>query len=156
VNSEDTFISREGHLGHEVTQELYPRRAVGRRRLDDVYSLPASIRRIYIETHEALLNGSPVLVGIGIRAIVETVCKELDAQGRDLETRIDNLVANQLLTPGGADILHKLRSMGNEAAHEVKPHGPEQLTLAMDAVEHLLQGAYVFPQRASRTLGTGA
>lgn len=151
----DIVCDRDGNAGHDVTEELYPHRAVGRRRLPEVLYLPTDVRRIYIETHQALVNDSPVLAGIGIRAIVETVCTELDAHGRDLEKRIDNLVTKQLLTPGDATVLHKLRVLGNKAAHEVKPHSSEQLSLAMDVVEHLLQGAYVFPEKAAQTLDLG-
>lgn len=156
VCSEDMYCNRDGELEYDVSQELYPRRAIGRQGLKDVYLLPASVRRIYAETHQALLNDSPVLVGIGIRAIVETVCNESAAQGKDLKQRIDDLVVKKLLTPSGAEVLHELRTLGNKAAHEVKPHSSEQLALAMDAVEHLLEGAYIFPEKAKRTFREGA
>ncbi|MRR37470.1 DUF4145 domain-containing protein, partial [bacterium] len=63
------------------------------------------------------------------------------------------LKAKGLLTGDGAQILHRLRVLGNDAAHEVKPHTAEQLALAMDVVEHLLQGAYIFPGKARHTFG---
>lgn len=53
----------------------------------------------------------------------------------------------------GAKILHSLRIMGNQAAHKVKPHSEEDLRTAFDVVEHLLQGVYVLPAKASRLSG---
>jgi hypothetical protein len=55
-----------------------------------------------------------------------------------------------MITQDAADILHKLRILGNLAAHEVEPHNKEQLPLAMDAVEHLLEGSYIFPKKIKK------
>jgi hypothetical protein len=43
--------------------------------------------------------------------------------------------------------LHKIRTLGNAAAHEVKPHTEKQLRLAMDVIEHLLTDVYILPKR---------
>ena len=93
-----------------------------------------------------MTNDSPVLVGIGLRAIVETVCKEKNASGKDLYAKINDMASQHVLTPSGADILHKVRSLGNKAAHEVKPHTPRQLSLAMGVVEHMLKDVYILPK----------
>lgn len=49
--------------------------------------------------------------------------------------------------PNGLTLLHKLRVLGNEAAHEVKAHNSMQLELAMQIIEHMLDGTYVIPAR---------
>ena len=105
------------------------------------------MKKIYEETLQALNIQSPVLTGIGLRALVETVCKAKDASGKNLRKKIDNLVEKQVLTPNGADTLHKIRTLGNDATHEVKPHNEKQLGLAMDVVEHLLKEVYIFPKQ---------
>jgi hypothetical protein len=125
--------------------ELYPSRVAGRHKLRQAYFLPPVVARIYDETHAALCNKQPILAGIGIRALVETVCKEKNASGANLEARIDNLVALGVLTQAGAETLHSMRILGNVAAHEVKPHSEETLNLAMDVVEHLLNDVYILP-----------
>lgn len=129
--------------------ELYPSRIAGRRKLKDVYLLPRTIQQIYGETYLALINKQPILAGIGIRALVEAVCKEESASGRDLEKRIDDLVSKGILTQAGADILHGTRLMGNLAAHQVKPHTDKELSVAMDVVENLLYNVYLLPKAAS-------
>jgi hypothetical protein len=70
--------------------------------------------------------------------------------------RIDDLVTQHVLTPDGAAILHSLRVMGNEAAHEVKPHHVEILNVAFDVVEYVLKGVYTIPERAKKLPRAGA
>jgi hypothetical protein len=55
------------------------------------------------------------------------------------------------LTKDGADILHKLRTLGNDAAHEVKPHSLQELGLAFDVVDYLLLGVFILPVNAKKT-----
>jgi hypothetical protein len=116
-NSED-FDPHEGYI---MREDLFPSRIEGRRGINDgVMYLPSKVQRIYNETLQALNSKSPVLAGIGLRALLETVCKEEAATGDNLFKQIDDLVAKNILTPAGAKILHRLRILGNEAAHEVK------------------------------------
>lgn len=131
--------------------ELFPNPNDGRQSLSDSHILPSKIQRIYEETIRSLNGSQPVLCGIGIRALIETVAKEKQAPSRDLYGKINDLVNQGVLTQEGADILHKLRTLGNNAAHEVKPHSDQQLGLAMDVVEHLLQGVYILPHHANNT-----
>lgn len=159
-----TFSFRRAHLNdHDmvpvgdnewepaVDETLYPSRLEGRKDLDrDAVYLPATVRAIYDETISALTNQSPILCGIGLRALVETVCNEKQAQGTNLYDKIDNLVAMSVLTPAGAAILHKIRTLGNAAAHDVKPHSERQLGLAMDIVEHVLRDVYIIPKQVEK------
>lgn len=152
TNSEDYYQVGPDEWEQGIQEKLYPNRVEGRKKLEDTHFLPIKVRAIYGETHNALCDGLPVLVGIGLRAIIETVCKEKEADGKNLNEKIDSLVAKGMLTEDGAQILHKLRTLGNRAIHEVKPHSQDQLSLAMDVVEHLLEGAYIFLAKANRTL----
>jgi len=131
--------------------ELFPNPNEGRQALSDSHILPIKLQRIYEETIKSLNNAQPVLCGIGIRALIETVAKEKKATSKDLYGKINDLVKQGVLTQEGADILHKLRTLGNDAAHEVKPHSDRQLGLAMDVVDHLLQGVYILPHNANKT-----
>ncbi len=152
------FVRRaEEHQGYDnedeplysVDQQVFPRRIAGRAELKNIIHLPFQVGLIYRETRNALCNDMNVLAGIGIRALVEVVCKEKNAQGGNLEDRINDLVKTGLLTRDGADILHSLRILGNQAAHEVKPHSLKDLDVAFDVVEHLLTGFYVLPAVAA-------
>jgi Domain of unknown function (DUF4145) len=147
-NSEDYYHTDDGDTEYEISEDLYPPRLSGRKGLgDDTTWLPVKVRQIYDETLKALFMQARILSGIGLRALVEAVCQHQNAQGRDLFKQIDSLVEQRVLTPAGALILHKIRALGNAAAHEAKPHSEKQLSLAMDIVEHLLKDVYILPRQ---------
>ena len=147
-NSEDYYQVGPDDYEHALSVDIYPNPEEGRNLIQDDYLLPIDLQRIYSETIKSINNGLAVLTGIGIRAIVETICKDKNAAGKDLYKKINDLVTQGVLTKDGADILHKLRTLGNEAAHEVKPHDKVQLGLALDVIDHLLQGVYILPHHA--------
>lgn len=149
TNSEDWDFDEHDAVVLNETINLYPSRE-GRNLLKDTYLLPTNVQRIYEETIKAMNNSQPVLAGIGIRAIVETVCKDKASPGSNLFQQIDGLVDQGVLSPNGASILHKIRTLGNDAVHEVKPHSEQQLGVALDVCEHLLQDVYVLPHHAAK------
>lgn len=148
--SEDYIQIGPNEYEIDVFEELFPNPTEGRLPLKDGEILPTDVERIYSETLKAINSNQPVLSGIGIRALIETIAKERKAGGKDLMEKIDDLVIQGVLTKDGAEIFHKLRILGNTAAHEVKPHSRDQLNLALDVVEHLLQGVYILPLHAKR------
>lgn len=147
-NSEDFYQTGPAEMEYSIYVDIYPNPEEGRGSVEDAHLLPPNLKRIYDETLKSLNSNQPVLTGIGIRAIVETVCKDKKAVGKDLFCKINELVGQGVLTKDGADILHKLRTLGNEAAHEVKPHDNVQLGLAFDVIDHLLKGVYILPIHA--------
>jgi hypothetical protein len=136
-----------------TTRTLFPGRIEGRPSLNDIHHLPYELQKIYQESRSALMEGLSVLTGIGIRAIVETVCREKKSPGRVLAAQIGGLVTLNLIIQTEAEILHDLRFMGNKAAHEVKAHSTQELNLAFDVVEHLLKTVYILPEQAKRLPG---
>ena len=147
ANSEDLIEDDEtGASFPNETVSIYPSRLAVRHKLRQVGLLPPKVLRIYNETHAALCNEQQILAGVGIRALVETVCQEKSAAGSDLASKINDLVTKGILTTTGADTLHKMRTLGNKAAHEVKPHSAGTLNVAMDVIEHLLVDVYILPE----------
>lgn len=148
--SEDYYQIGEHEYELDERVDLFPARVANSRGLgDDTGYLPDPIDRLYEETRSALLNVSPVLTGIGLRALVESVCKEKNVKGANLKEKIDHLAKIGVLNSSQQTILHLIRTLGNKAAHEVKPHSAEQLALAMDVVEHLLDGVYIMPKKVA-------
>jgi hypothetical protein len=115
---------------------------------EDVWSIPNIVQSIYRETLSAIQRKLFTLAGIGVRAIVEAVCKQQNTPGDGLLKQIDNLVQQGLLTPSGSSILHGIRLLGNNAAHEIKAPTEKQAIAAMKVIDHLLLGAYVLPEEA--------
>lgn len=151
-NSEDTYQTGENEWSIEEKVEVYPNRVSGRKWLGNTHHLPADVKRIYDEAKLALSSPQPVLTGIGIRALIENVCKEKAAGGSNLEKKIDDLVTKGFLTQEGAEILHGLRFLGNDAAHEGTPHSEKTLSIAFDVVENLLTNVYILPAVAAAEL----
>lgn len=56
-----------------------------------------------------------------------------------------------LLSVEGCDLLQKMRVLGNDAAHSVKPHTKEQLSVALDVVDNLLLNVYVLSHHSNTT-----
>ncbi|MCA9605132.1 MAG: DUF4145 domain-containing protein [Myxococcales bacterium] len=129
---------------------LYPDSERSRQPIAKAHRIPSEVRRAYIETLAAASSDLRVLVGIGIRAIVESVCKDKQAKGRNLELKIDDLVAQGLMPKPAADLLHGTRLLGNKCAHEAEPLTEESLSAALQVVEHLLQTVYVMPDLAAQ------
>jgi len=150
-NSEEEEQVGENEWAPKIHEQLFPARLEGRKGLSkNVLRIPQNVRLIYKETNRALVSDLPVLTGIGIRAIVETVCKDQKAEGNNLLKKIDSLLNKKLLTPAGAEILHNLRVLGNKSAHEVKPHNAEQLSVGMDVIDHLLLDVYILPFKVKK------
>ncbi|MGD9581488.1 MAG: DUF4145 domain-containing protein [Vampirovibrionia bacterium] len=149
VFSEDIDFDPESGFPYPKNHEdVFPNRITGRKELKDYSLLPYEVLKIYKETYIALSNRAPILTGVGIRALVESICKEKNAKGKDLEAKIDSLVTLGILTVDGAEILHSTRLMGNKAVHELTASSDEELNTALNLVEHLLMGVYILPKSA--------
>lgn len=149
-NSEDFEPDNEGNLVYPEIEEIYPSRLMGRAPLEDIYSLPDKVRSVYKETHAALCTKLKILAAVGIRALVEAICSEETAEGRNLEEKIDDLVKKEVLTNRNAKVLHQTRLLGNKAAHETKAASDSELDVAFDIVENLLETVYIIPKKAER------
>lgn len=147
--SEDYYYDDYGDMHYFERIVLYPERC-SRYAINDSDVIPNNVEHIYSETLKAMNSDQPVLSGIGIRALLEAICREKNAKGSSLLKKIDHLVEIGILTPHGAKILHKIRSLGNEAAHEITPHSPSQLSIALDVVENLIQSVYILPYHANK------
>ena len=123
--------------------DVYPKFIIGHRTLDDGYSLPNIVGRIYREVLLALQEDALILAGLGLRGIVEAVCNDLVIPGRNLETRISKLATLGNISRKDAERLHGIRFMGNDAAHEIKKPKKEQLSVALKIVDHLLSSVYI-------------
>lgn len=149
--SEDINYDPEtGEQSLDENVDLYPNRIAGRKQVKDMYLLPDEVLKIYKETHGALCARLNILAGIGIRALVESVCREKEAQGGNLENKIDDLVTKGVLTHDSAETLHSTRLLGNKSAHEIIAANDDELDIAMDIVENLIKTVYVIPQKAKR------
>ena len=149
TNSEDFEYEVDGRYPYE-TVKFYPGRSTGLKGIDRNF-VPYRIAQLYQEAKTAVENDLSIIGGIGVRAILDAVCKEVNAAGENLYQQIDDLHKKSLITKEGAAALHKIRLLGNKAAHEAEAHSRDQLLLALEIVEYILTGTYVMPEKVKQT-----
>lgn len=159
-NSEE--YDEEGYHSNEL---IYPKRTSDTWNTKDFFNIPYNLRRIYRETIDCYNNENLTLCGAGARALVEGLCKEngiidgeveyTKANGSIETKRVDNLQGkiNGLyekgkLTKENAEILHEHRFLGNTAIHNLSAPIKEELTLALEIIEHVFDNLYEIPQKA--------
>lgn len=155
-------ISMQQHFDEDTTyQELYPQRGAHSRPIKTYRGLPFQINTIYRETIDTFNGNLRILCAVGVRAIVEAICvdkkiiegKVRSKEGKErisknLDGRISGLHAMGFLTLDSSEILHELRFMGNDAVHEIDEPSTEELSMAIDIVEHIIDNIYMIKRKA--------
>jgi len=145
-SSDEVDIDDMGRQYWPTKTEYFPSRESAQMYMADAYLLPQEIYSIYIETKKALIANMPLLAAVGLRAIIEGVCRfyGVDNKGT-LAAMVSALAADGHVTNADAKVLHDIRDIGNLAAHEARAHTLDEIKIALRAVEHLLNGAFVMP-----------
>ena len=161
------FSEAQDYYGHSdgSTTLLYPQRSKDILNAKDIYNAPKNLRAIYKEVVNCFNGDSPVMCAVGLRATIEGVCAEhsvtdgpvevqkadgtVEIQRKDnLEGKISGLCEKGILTKKSADVLHEHRYMGNSAVHELSRPAEEDLRLAIEIIEHVLESLYEIPEKA--------
>ena len=149
----------------EDEEFLFPKRTIYTLPIKDMRNVPFNLRRIYRETIECFNNDVFTLCATGLRALVEGLCAELNVKDgtkeitkkdgtketkryNNLEGKIAGLHEKGYLTQQHSDVLHEHRYLGNEAVHELAQPSRDELALAIDIIEHILESVYEIPQKA--------
>jgi hypothetical protein len=138
----------------DSTWKTYPLGSTERKPMDDGHELPAKVQLIYKEIIGSMNAQLPVLSGVGLRALIESICRDQEISGSNLEKLIDGLATSGVLSKAQADILHTHRFLGNVAAHEITSAKPRELVAALEIAENILRTIYVLP-KLSKQVTTG-
>lgn len=112
--------------------------------------LPENLEAIYRQAKQAYNYQLNMLSAIGLRSLMEGICVDKKAKGRNLEKKIDNLKEKTNLPDNIIQSLHSFRFMGNKAAHELKTPHKEELSLAIEVIENLLNFLYELDYKVRR------
>lgn len=134
----------------EPSWKLFPTPVDGRSLMENNDLLPPRVSAIYREVIEVVNANLSLLSAIGLRMLIEAICKERKVAGSNLQNRIDSLKAIGALSTSGADVLHKLRFLGNHAAHEIGIAQPGEILAALEIAESMLKIIYVVPHLAKK------
>lgn len=143
------FLDEDGDIlgSDEVETHYFPERAqfhvVGKQ----FKQLPPKLDKIYREVLQSFNNNLEMLCAVGIRALIEGICADQEITGRNLEMKIEGL--SNILPRNIVSNLHSLRFMGNEAAHELNRPEQNELRLAIEVCEDLLNFIYELDYKAS-------
>jgi len=132
-----------------VSYDFYPKRNQ-LTTFDKSYALPNALEDLYSETVNAINNGSPTIAGIGIRGLIETICREENIQGRNLEQKIESLFTAGKISNDSRGILQSLRLIYNKSAHESFKPSQEQLRISLEVIELLLKQLYIHSDLAKK------
>lgn len=127
--------------------EFYPKRTEYNHESKYFRQLPPKLDRMYKEAVQAFNNQLVILCGVGIRALIEGICAHQGITGKNLVAKIDGL--GNILPKNIVVNLHSLRFIGNEAAHELNAPSQEELQLALEICEDLLNYLYELDYKAS-------
>ncbi|MHA6136681.1 DUF4145 domain-containing protein [Pseudomonas mohnii] len=97
----------------------------------------------------ALSQNALLLTSIGLRACIESVCNHLGLPKSNLQKRIDGLFKAGHVSAGDKKLLHAIRFLGNDAAHDIKQPTPEDIRIALDIIEHLLNSVFILGHKAA-------
>ncbi|MFO0979695.1 MAG: DUF4145 domain-containing protein [Planctomycetaceae bacterium] len=112
--------------------------------------IPENVWKMYSETLHALNAGIRTLAAGGLRATVEAICLENGLTGGNLQKKIDELAAKNLLTASQAALLHEERYLGNAALHELETPPHQAIEDGLQIVEGLITTIYILPKKAER------
>ena len=132
------------------TWKTYPRSSTEHPRMKGDHLLPPKISEVYLEVIGAINADLSILPAVGLRALIEAVCRDQGIPRGTLEKLIDGLATKGVLTAAQAKILHGHRFLGNSAAHEAVPPKQGELEAALEIAESVLQTIYIVPRLAKR------
>lgn len=125
---------------------------------------PEAIQIMYSQIVSAFNMESYLLAAVGLRMLVEGICKDLginsgyvlddvgnkriskktskEVRSTSLEGKINGLVEITVVVQKQADILHQIRELGNSSAHELKEPTRRTLKLAIEILEKIIEQIY--------------
>ena len=166
IRYKEEYYDSEYYYLDEPEISIYP---VKRKALDQSSDFPEFLEKIYIETNSALANRLAILAGIGLRSMVEAICKDLiekqeQETGETIKVLVDKQSTKQkpiqevslkrkieyfkeirIFNENFEQILQIIREIGNDATHETKALPLQHLESAMQIIEHFIRHHYLSP-----------
>lgn len=88
---------------------------------------------------------------LSLRRVLEMICKDKGAEGRDLEKKIDDLIEKKIFPPMIEDACWIIRQMGNDAAHADKiPVYTYDIEQVIGYVATIIDYLYSLPYRVEK------
>lgn len=132
------------------TTRIYPNPYVRRNKVDGFYFLPKAIQQVYEECVSGFNKNLSIITTIGLRLIIELLCKDKGINNGNLEDKINRMAILGIITEEQKNILHVIRHVGNGTAHDSLILDDHKLGLVFDVVENALSNVYIIPKKAEQ------
>lgn len=120
----------------------------------DATNVPATVIHALEEAITCHADNCFVAAAIMVRKTLEELCRDRQAQGKDLKDRIRDLGAKIVLPQDLLAGLDDLRLLGNDAAHiesrEYDKVGKEEVEVGIELTKEVLKAAYQYSALLSR------
>ncbi|GHI04636.1 hypothetical protein AQI88_29580 [Streptomyces cellostaticus] len=110
---------------------------------------PDKVRDLFLEAGRAEAVGAFRLAGVGYRSVVEEICKERGAAGRNLHAMISDL-ARLNVSQSVIDGFHEARLLGNDSVHNGLEYAPDEVADVAGLIEEAVLILYVQPAERQR------
>ena len=145
---EQEYLSERVNEDDGRNLKYFPKRSRYSLAPKEYSKLKPELRAIYREALTCYNEEAPILCTAGLRALLEGICQDKRIKGKNLKAKIDGLEA---ILPNRNIIrnLHHFRFMGNDAVHELAAPKLDELALAIEVIEDLLNFLYEMDYKAS-------
>lgn len=125
--------------------DFYPRRSSNNRSVKQFLQLKENLKSVYREVIECFNARLRLTCAMGLRALLEGICIDrgiLDKEAWGLEAKLDKLDEGKHLPSNIVESLHSFKFLGDHAAHRLEAPKQDELELAVDVMEDLLNYLY--------------
>lgn len=128
-------------------EQIYEERIVYPKTKYNFRYTPKSIQRAFESAIKVSKMDTDICL-LSLRRTLEMICKNKSAHGKDLEQKIQDLVAKNILPETLNDSSWLIRNMGNDAAHADAIHYTEhEVEQIIEFVEQIITYLYELPER---------
>lgn len=170
-NSELWDVDEKGEHVMQHFRDIFPspkQDGINEYEIKDFFYVPDNLTLLYEQVVKNYQWGYYILASIGIRMIIEGICGNLDikqgyvvnsdtgefcvyskgenkgelVERPNLEGKINGLLTKGYLIQTHTKILHGIREMGNESAHELKSLSAKVVCQAIEIIEFIFISVY--------------
>lgn len=165
----DYYNEEADYFGRAIIYTVYPEEpkkvppSLRPMRINKFTNVPDFINSVYVEVVNAYNSDSAILGAVGLRTIVEAICKDakitdgfvFDSDGNQklgkgnnpirsdsLVGKINGLVEAGFITKKQSDALHQVRELGNYAVHEIEMPARRTVKVGIEVVSTILLNIY--------------
>ncbi|MCQ4363027.1 DUF4145 domain-containing protein [Mycobacterium gordonae] len=165
----EVYDDERDYFYRQVTYTVYPEEpqkvplSLKAMPIKQFTNVPDFVNGVYVEVVNAYNSDSTILGAVGLRTIVEAICKDAKVvdglvyddngnfktdkknqpiRSESLLGKINGLVEAGLITKKQSDVLHQVRELGNYAVHEIEMPARKTVKVGIEIVSNILLNMY--------------